>query len=147
VGRAFTTQRDGLTHRIQLKGTTYAINAWSRRSPACSFSTLEILRACLFSPPLYVPLHTCNSLRPAHIGQTVTLAGWVNTRRDHGGVIFIDLRDREGLTQVVFRPEEHPQVSEASHGLRSEDVLKITGTVAARLPVRRTHAWPRARSR
>jgi aspartyl-tRNA synthetase len=77
---------------------------------------------------------TCNSLRQEHIGQTVTLAGWVNTRRDHGGVIFIDLRDREGLTQVVFRPEEHPQVSEASHGLRSEDVLRITGQVAARLP-------------
>jgi aspartyl-tRNA synthetase len=76
---------------------------------------------------------TCNSLRKEHIGQTVTLAGWVNSRRDHGGVIFIDLRDREGLTQVVFRPEEHPQVSEASHGLRSEDVIQITGLVTARL--------------
>ena len=78
--------------------------------------------------------HHCNQLRPESIGQTVTLAGWVNSRRDHGGVIFIDLRDREGLTQVVFRPEEHPQVAEASHGLRSEDVIQISGTVAARLP-------------
>src|SRR3954470_23632373 len=77
---------------------------------------------------------TCNSLRKEHIGQSVTLAGWVNSRRDHGGVIFIDLRDREGLTQVVFRPEEHPQVAEASHGLRSEDVLRVTGLVAAREP-------------
>ncbi|MHA3773229.1 aspartate--tRNA ligase [Verrucomicrobiota bacterium sgz303538] len=77
---------------------------------------------------------TCNSLRKENIGQTVTLAGWVNSRRDHGGVIFIDLRDREGLTQVVFRPEQHPQVAEASHNLRSEDVLQITGTVSARLP-------------
>ncbi len=76
---------------------------------------------------------TCNSLRKEHIGQTVTLAGWVNSRRDHGGVIFIDLRDREGLTQVVFRPEEHPQVSEASHGLRSEDVIQVTGVVTQRL--------------
>ncbi|MEK0447605.1 MAG: aspartate--tRNA ligase [Verrucomicrobiota bacterium] len=76
---------------------------------------------------------SCNSLRKEHTGQTVTLAGWVNSRRDHGGVIFIDLRDREGLTQVVFRPEEHPQISEASHGLRSEDVLQITGLVASRL--------------
>ncbi len=76
----------------------------------------------------------CNSLRKEQIGQTVTLAGWVNSRRDHGGVIFIDLRDREGLTQVVFRPEEHPQVAEASHGLRGEDVIRIVGLVAARLP-------------
>ena len=76
---------------------------------------------------------TCNSLRREQIGQTVTLAGWVNSRRDHGGVIFIDLRDRAGLTQVVFRPEEFPQVAEASHGLRGEDVIQITGRVAARL--------------
>jgi aspartyl-tRNA synthetase len=77
--------------------------------------------------------HDCNTLRKEHLGQTVTLAGWVNARRDHGGVIFIDLRDRAGLTQVVFRPEEHPQVAEASHGLRSEDVIQIVGQVAARL--------------
>ena len=77
--------------------------------------------------------HHCNQLRPSDIGQSVTLAGWVNSRRDHGGVIFIDLRDREGLTQVVFRPEEHPQVSEASHGLRGEDVIQIRGQIAARL--------------
>jgi aspartyl-tRNA synthetase len=77
--------------------------------------------------------HLCNQLRKDHIGQTVTLAGWVNSRRDHGGVIFIDLRDREGLTQVVFRPEEHPQVAEVSHGLRSEDVIQVIGAVAPRL--------------
>lgn len=77
--------------------------------------------------------HSCQALRPANIGQSVTLAGWVNSRRDHGGVIFIDLRDREGLTQVVFRPEEFPAVAEAAHGLRSEDVLQVSGTVAARL--------------
>jgi aspartyl-tRNA synthetase len=78
--------------------------------------------------------HLCNQPRKDHIGQTVTLAGWVNSRRDHGGVIFIDLRDREGLTQVVFRPEEQPQVAEASHGLRGEDVIQVSGIVAARLP-------------
>ena len=77
--------------------------------------------------------HHCNQLRKEQIGQTVTLSGWVNSRRDHGGVIFIDLRDREGLTQVVFRPEEHPQVSEDSHKLRSEDVIRISGRVSARL--------------
>ncbi len=76
---------------------------------------------------------SCNALRASDIGQTVTLAGWVNSRRDHGGVIFIDLRDREGRTQVVFRPEEFAQVTEAAHGLRAEDVIQITGTVTARL--------------
>jgi aspartyl-tRNA synthetase len=76
---------------------------------------------------------TCNSLRREHIGQIVTLAGWVNSRRDHGGVIFIDLRDRDGMTQVVFRPEEYAAVAEASHSLRSEDVITLTGKVAPRL--------------
>jgi len=76
---------------------------------------------------------SCNDLRKDHVGQTVTLCGWVNSRRDHGGVIFIDLRDREGLTQVVFRPEEFPQVAEQSHGLRSEDVIQVTGRVDPRL--------------
>ena len=77
---------------------------------------------------------SCNSLRTEHIGQSVTLAGWINSRRDHGGVIFVDLRDRDGLTQVVFRPEEFAQVSEQSHGLRPEDVISITGKVSQRLP-------------
>lgn len=77
--------------------------------------------------------HHCNALRKADIGETVTLSGWVNSRRDHGGVIFIDLRDREGLTQVVFRPDEQPQVAGTSHALRSEDVITVSGEVAARL--------------
>ena len=62
------------------------------------------------------------------------LAGWVNVTRDHGGVIFIDLRDREGLTQVVFRPEENAAVAKQAHGLRSEDVIQVSGRVAARVP-------------
>ncbi len=77
---------------------------------------------------------SCNSLRKEHTGQTVTLAGWINARRDHGGVIFIDLRDREGWTQVVFRPEEFAAVAEQAHSLRAEDVISITGKVAPRLP-------------
>jgi aspartyl-tRNA synthetase len=77
--------------------------------------------------------HHCQQLRKTDEGQTVTLAGWVNTNRDHHGVIFIDLRDREGVTQIVFRPEEQPEVAAAAHKLRSEDVVQITGQVATRL--------------
>jgi len=75
----------------------------------------------------------CGALRAKDIGQRATLAGWVGSRRDHGGVIFVDLRDREGITQVVFRPEEHAATAEAAHGLRDEDVIQISGTVAKRL--------------
>src|SRR5947199_4827416 len=78
--------------------------------------------------------HNCNSLRKTDIGSEVTLAGWVNVTRDHGGVIFIDLRDREGLTQVVFRPEENAQLAKQAHGLRSEDVIQVIGKVAPRVP-------------
>jgi aspartyl-tRNA synthetase len=77
--------------------------------------------------------HHCNELRESHIGQTVTLIGWVNTVRDQGGVIFVDLRDREGITQIVFRSEENSDAAKASHKLRDEDVIQITGTVVKRL--------------
>ena len=78
--------------------------------------------------------HDCNSLRKSDIGRQVTLAGWVNVTRDHGGVIFIDLRDREGLTQVVFRPEENAELAKQAHTLHGEDVIQVSGAVAARLP-------------
>ena len=78
--------------------------------------------------------HHCNELRKTDIGQQVTLAGWVHVSRDHGGVIFIDLRDREGLTQVVFRPEENAELAKQSHSLRSEDVIRVAGKVAPRVP-------------
>lgn len=77
--------------------------------------------------------HHCNEIRPGHIGETVTLIGWVNTVRDQGGVIFIDLRDREGITQCVFRSEVSPEAAELSHKLRSEDVVQVTGNVEERL--------------
>ncbi len=76
--------------------------------------------------------HHCNELRPDNNGQTVTLIGWVNSARDHGGVIFIDLRDREGLTQCVFRPDESAASAELSHSLRTEDVVQVTGRIEPR---------------
>src|SRR5438093_4650064 len=78
--------------------------------------------------------HDCNSLRKSDIGRQVKLAGWVHVSRDHGGVIFIDLRDRDGLTQVVFRPEENAEVAKKAHTLRSEDVIQVSGRVASRVP-------------
>ncbi|MEW6303119.1 MAG: aspartate--tRNA ligase [Verrucomicrobiota bacterium] len=77
--------------------------------------------------------HHCNELRPAHIGQTVTLAGWVHSRRDLGGVIFLDIRDREGRTQTVFDPSDLPaEVFEAASKLHSESVVQVTGKVRQR---------------
>lgn len=75
----------------------------------------------------------CGALRVEDVGRTVKLSGWVASRRDHGGVIFIDLRDRDGVTQIVFRPEESPEAAAVAHTLRSEDVLMVTGKVAPRL--------------
>jgi aspartyl-tRNA synthetase len=77
--------------------------------------------------------HHCNELRPEHIGQTVTLAGWVHSRRDLGGVIFIDVRDREGRTQTVYDPSDLPKdLFEAAAALRSECVVRVTGKVRQR---------------
>jgi len=77
--------------------------------------------------------HSCNDLTSANIGEEVILMGWVLRRRDHGGVIFIDLRDRNGLTQIVFNPEVNPEVHDKAHQLRSEWVIAIRGKVTARL--------------
>ncbi len=77
--------------------------------------------------------HHCNELRLAHAGQTVTLAGWVHSRRDLGGVIFIDVRDREGRTQTVFDPSDMPKdLFEQAANLRSECVITATGKIRKR---------------
>ena len=76
--------------------------------------------------------HSCGELNAAHLGADVRLAGWVQFRRDHGGLIFVDLRDRAGLTQVVFIPEVAPEAHERAHILRSEYVMAIEGYVRAR---------------
>jgi aspartyl-tRNA synthetase len=76
--------------------------------------------------------HTCGGLRPDAAGRVVTLLGWVHRMRDHGGVIFIDLRDRHGITQVVFRPELVPALMPRAEALRQEFVLGVRGEVAPR---------------
>src|SRR6185503_16957239 len=77
--------------------------------------------------------HHCNALRPEHAGQTVTLAGWVHSRRDLGGVLFIDLRDREGRTQTVFDPADlSKEVFDTATKLHSESVIEVTGKVRVR---------------
>ncbi|MBI1177417.1 aspartate--tRNA ligase [bacterium] len=77
--------------------------------------------------------HHCNELRSEHIGQTVTLTGWVHSKRDLGGVNFIDIRDREGRTQTVFDPQDVPQaICDVAAGLHSESVIEVTGKVRQR---------------
>ncbi len=81
---------------------------------------------------MYYKTHNLCELSKKNIGERVTLTGWVDTRRDHGGVIFIDLRDRKGITQVVFNPENNEEVHNRAHKLRSEYVIKVNGIVTGR---------------
>ena len=76
---------------------------------------------------------SCGDLRPEHVGRGVTLAGWVHRRRDHGSLIFIDLRDREGIVQIVFNPEMAPEAHATAESLRNEWVIQVTGQVGRRL--------------
>jgi aspartyl-tRNA synthetase len=83
------------------------------------------------TPTFLKRTHRCGELRSEHVGQEVVLNGWVHRWRDHGGVVFIDLRDRYGLVQVVFDPQE-PEAQKLSHDVRSEFVIAVKGTVAPR---------------
>src|SRR3989344_5138006 len=76
--------------------------------------------------------HTCGELKKNHLNKKVQLAGWVATRRDHGGIIFIDLRDRYGITQIIFDPNFHKQAYQQAEFLRREDCIKISGIVKSR---------------
>jgi aspartyl-tRNA synthetase len=76
----------------------------------------------------------CGELREGHLGRQVVLMGWVHRRRDHGGLIFVDLRDREGVVQTVFNPESHPEAHEVARRMRSEFVVALSGIVRSRPP-------------
>ena len=76
--------------------------------------------------------HTCNDLGLDFLDQEIILMGWVLRRRDHGGVIFIDLRDRWGITQIVLNPQANPEMHKKAESLRSEFVIRVKGKVSAR---------------
>src|ERR1700688_510778 len=76
----------------------------------------------------------CGDVRAQFLNKTITLCGWVNRRRDHGGLIFIDLRDRSGVMQIVFNDEFSTKAHQDAHALRSEYVISVTGKVVERTP-------------
>jgi len=99
------------------------------------FRNFRFFLAAVYNFQLYPMLkrtHTCGEIRLGHAGQTVTLNGWVDTRRDLGGVIFIDLRDRYGITQIVFSPQDDAQAHQMADVLRSEYAIGIEGVVLER---------------
>ena len=78
-----------------------------------------------------LPRTHCGDFRVMHIGQTIRLNGWVQTNRDHGGVVFLDVRDRSGLVQVVVHPDT-PEMHKLAHAMRQQDVIEVVGEVIAR---------------
>src|SRR6184192_3410110 len=73
-------------------------------------------------------------VRPEHVGRQIALAGWAARRRDHGGLVFVDLRDESGICQLVVNPERAPEAAQAAHAIRNEFVLRAEGEVVARAP-------------
>ena len=82
--------------------------------------------------PTSLRTHTCGDVSSKELNKKVSLCGWINTRRDHGGIIFIDLRDRYGLTQIVFDPEFNKEIHKSAEFLRREDCIQVIGAVKKR---------------
>ena len=76
----------------------------------------------------------CGDVRPEHVGRRLTLSGWADGRRDHGGLVFVDLRDRAGICQLVLNPERAPEAAKTGHEIRNEFVLRARGEVVRRAP-------------
>src|ERR1051326_1539480 len=130
-GRASERGRRRLCPNAPQSSTRRYVTAPNTHRAGC-----PVLRRAGRPPSLIVKrTHHCNELRPAHIGRTVTLSGWVHSRRDLGGLIFIDIRDREGRTQTVFDPSDLPKETFArAAALRSECVVALIGNVRQRPP-------------
>ena len=94
------------------------------------------------TPPTSWRTHMCGEPRTELVGEQVALAGWVARRRDHGGLVFVDLRDRTGVTQLVINPEHAPEAAQLAHGIRNEFVLRAEGPLVARSPETVNPAMP-----
>ena len=94
------------------------------------------------NPPKTWRTHMCGDARSELVGESITLAGWAAKRRDHGGLVFVDLRDRTGVTQLVLNPEHAPEAAELAHGIRNEFVLRAEGKLVARSPETVNPAMP-----
>ncbi len=113
--------------RVPGRGIRRRVCATSTYSPGpCALEVLSV------SLPYHQRTHSCGQLRREHQGQPVLLAGWVNSYRDHGGMVFIDLRDRDGLTQIKFNPDTDPTAHKTARALRNEFCICVRGDVALR---------------
>src|SRR5688572_2778570 len=106
------------------------------RSKRCTCSIAGHRRAFVLKS------HYCGDLRKEHSGESVSLAGWVHRRRDHGGLIFLDLRDSRGIVQVVVNPQSAPAAHAVATGLRNEYVVQIQGMVTDRRAGTENDAMP-----